>query len=336
MSNLPTDWERRIGAVAIGRNEGERLRLCLESLAGRVPHVVYVDSGSTDDSVALAERLGAMVVALDMSVPFTAARARNAGLERLLQLAPDIEFVQFVDGDCQVTATWLPAAVAALDARPDAVVVCGRRRERYPDATLYNRLTQMTDWDHPPGEVASCGGDALMRVGALRDVGGFDPTLIAGEEPELCLRLRRRGGRIWQLDEDMTWHDAALTRFGQWWKRAVRAGHGHAEGAYRHGRGPERFWVRQTASALTWGALLWIAPLLLAWATGGWSLLILLAYPLQAWRLTLQERAKGRSWGDAEAYGVFIMIAKVAQAWGASKFAGNLLFGRRTRLIEYK
>jgi glycosyltransferase involved in cell wall biosynthesis len=77
-----------IAAIAIGRNEGERLVRCFASLQGRVGLIVYVDSGSTDGSVAAAQDSGAEVVALDLSVPFTAARARNAGLARVLELAP--------------------------------------------------------------------------------------------------------------------------------------------------------------------------------------------------------------------------------------------------------
>ena len=99
-----------IGVVAIGRNEGERLRRCLESLDGHGLTVVYVDSGSTDDSVALARSLSIEVVDLDMSTPFTAARARNAGFERLLQIDPGVRFVQFLDGDCEVADGWLERA----------------------------------------------------------------------------------------------------------------------------------------------------------------------------------------------------------------------------------
>ena len=102
-----------VGVVVIGRNEGERLRRCLESVRGAAQAIVYVDSGSTDGSVALATGLGATVVALDMRRPFTAARARNEGMRRLQAIAPDLVFVQFVDGDCEMVAGWLPLARAA-------------------------------------------------------------------------------------------------------------------------------------------------------------------------------------------------------------------------------
>ncbi|HMC94328.1 MAG TPA: glycosyltransferase, partial [Polyangia bacterium] len=210
----------------IGRNEGERLRLCLRSLgcapvsggegaatdapalAGPAPPCVYVDSGSTDGSVVLARGLGAHVVELDLGTPFTAARARNAGFRRLLEVAPGIAFVQFVDGDCEVVPGWLPRAARRLEERPELAVVCGRRRERFVGASLYNRLCDI-EWDTPVGDARACGGDALIRRVALEGVGGYDPRLIAGEEPELCVRLRAAGFKVERLDADMTLHDAA-------------------------------------------------------------------------------------------------------------------------------
>ena len=65
-----------IGVIAIGRNEGERLRRCLDSVVGKGFSVVYVDSNSTDGSVDFARSVGAEVVELDMSLPFSAARAQ--------------------------------------------------------------------------------------------------------------------------------------------------------------------------------------------------------------------------------------------------------------------
>ena len=199
----------RIAAVAIGRNEGERLRRCLASMQGRVGRIVYVDSGSTDGSLDAAAAAGAQVVSLDLALPFTAARARNEGFALLGHEAP--AYVQFVDGDCELQPGWLETASAFLDNHPDVAAVCGRRRERHPGQSLYNRLIDC-EWDTPVGETRACGGDVLMRRDAFRAVGGFDPALIAGEEPELCVRLRAAGWRIWRLDAEMTLHDAAITR----------------------------------------------------------------------------------------------------------------------------
>ena len=316
----------QIGVVAIGRNEGARLERCLSSVLAQVRHVVYVDSGSSDGSQDKARAMGAEVVALDMTQPFTAARARNTGLDALLEITPALDFVQFIDGDCELQPGWIATAQDFLEGRPDAAVACGRRRERFPEASVYNRLIDQ-EWDTPVGQAKACGGDALMRVNALRDVAGFNPTLIAGEEPELCVRLRAAGWTIWRLDAEMTLHDAALTRASQWWKRAKRAGHAYAEGAALHGAPPERHGVKPTRSALIWGGALPLVALL-GMVLTPWSLLLLLAWPLQVIRLALRD-------GDwAQAF--FVTAGKLPEAQGALEFFLNRLRGRRGGLIEYK
>jgi GT2 family glycosyltransferase len=315
-----------IAAVVIGRNEGARLLRCLDSLTGQVSHVVYVDSGSTDGSVAAARQLGVSVLELDTDVPFTAARARNAGLESASSTATAPAYVQFVDGDCEVRAGWIDTARAFLVAHPDVAVVCGRRRERFPEASVYNRLIDM-EWDTPVGKALACGGDALMRTDALRAVGGYDPGLIAGEEPELCLRLRRAGWKIWRLDAEMTLHDADMHRFGQWWNRARRAGHTYAEGAAMYGRAPERHKVREMRSALVWGALL-PAVVLIGSAFTPWAMLLGLAYPAQV----LRQRMRGTPWIRA----AFNTIGKFPEATGVIGYHWNRALGRDARIIEYK
>lgn len=313
-----------IGAVVIGRNEGARLLTCLRSLAN-VARVVYVDSGSTDGSVDAARDLGAEVVLLDTDVPFTAARARNAGLAHLTG-GGGIDLVQFVDGDCEVRPDWIGQAAAFLDTHPEVAVVCGRRRERFPDATIYNTLTD-AEWATPPGAAKACGGDALMRVSALQEAGGYNPDLIAGEEPELCVRLRKAGWNVWRIDAEMTLHDANLTRFGQWWKRTRRAGHAFAQGAHLHGAPPERHNVAQTRRALIWGAGIPLAALLAGLVTP-WGWLVLLAWPLQVLRLGL----RGTPWLRA----VFLTLGKIPEALGVLEFHFNRLRRKQSGLIEYK
>ncbi len=323
-----------IGLVAIGRNEGERLRQCLQSVVGKVDHVVYVDSGSTDDSVNLARSLGVTVVELDLGIPFTAARARNAGFAKLCDLAPHLDYVQFVDGDCEVVSGWLAHAAAELDAHPNWVVVCGRRRERFPRATPYNRICDI-EWDTPIGEAKACGGDAMMRVAALQAVGGYNPTLIAGEEPELCVRLRQNGGKIYRLNAEMTLHDAQMTRFGQWWKRSVRAGYAFAEGAWLHGAPPERHWVKETRSIRRLGIYLPLIVLVAAWPTKGFSLLLLAIYPVMVYRIYRYAKRTGRSAKDALLFSLACIGAKFPQAQGALRFYWGKLLRKPSKLIEY-
>ena len=314
-----------IGVIIIGRNEGTRLIRCLASVGNATGPVVYVDSGSTDGSQDAARRAGADVVDLDLSQPFTAARARNAGFADLLsRYAPD--YVQFIDGDCELQPGWIETARAFLDAHPDAAAACGRRRERFPEVSIYNRLTDQ-EWDTPLGQTKACGGDALIRTRALKEVGGFNPGLIAGEEPELCVRLRASGWTIWRLDAEMTLHDAAMTRFSQWWNRNRRAGHAYAEGAAKHGRSPERHRVQQTRSALIWGAGL-PAVALLGTIFSPWSLALLLAWPAQVLRLTLR--------GENGIRALFLTLGKLPEAQGVLGYRWGRLRGGRTELIEYK
>lgn len=325
-----------IGAVAIGRNEGERLAACLRSLVGRFDRIVYVDSGSTDRSRELARSLGVEVVELDLSRPFTAARARNEGLARLRKLLPELEFVQFLDGDCELRPEWLGTATNALQGDSKLGVVCGRRRERFPTASIYNTLTDM-EWDTPIGPAQSCGGDALFRARALEEVGGYDPTVIAGEEPELCFRLRARGWTIRRLDAEMTLHDANMDSFGQWWKRAVRAGHAAAEGAWMHGRSRERFSVKRVLRPVFWGGCLPVAAIGAAYWTYAISLGVLgLVYALQWFRLFMRQRNHAKPRRIARLSATFTLLGQFALLVGILTFAKNRLLGRRTRLIEYK
>lgn len=310
----------RIDAVVIGRNEGARLAAAIDSLAGAVRRVVYVDSGSTDGSLDLAGARGALAVALDPDQPFTAARARNAGLALLKDEEP--EFVLFLDGDTRLCPGFLDAARATFAAHPRAVVVCGHRREVAPRASVYNRLADR-EWQGPPGPARACGGDALMRHDAVAAVGGFDPTLIAGEEPDLCLRLRAQGGEVWRIDAEMTLHDAAMMCLSQWWRRQRRAGHAFAEGWMRHGY---QHWGHETLRALAWGAALPVAVLALGLAhPAGWMLA--LAWPLQVARL-----ARGEGWQVA----FFLTLGKIAEAQGALGAMADRLRGRRRGLIEYR
>jgi GT2 family glycosyltransferase len=325
-----------VGAVLIGRNEGERLRRCLESIRGRAVAVVYVDSGSIDGSAVLARSFGAEVVELAVDRPFTAARARNAGFGRLMELVPTVELVQFVDGDCRVVEGWIATAAAALRARPLVGVVCGRRREAFPNASIYNRLCDM-EWDTPVGDARSCGGDAMMRVGAFKAVGGFNPDVIAGEEPELCVRLRAAGWGVVRLDAEMTLHDAAMTRFSQWRRRTVRGGHGYAEGAARHGRPPERHYVRELRSIAFWGGVLPLLALATAWPSRGTSVILLIGmYSTQGWRIARDRMARGATPADAHLYGLFTIMGKTPQLLGVLRFWLNRARGRRAAIIEYK
>lgn len=325
-----------IGVIVIGRNEGNRLRQSLISVTGEGKAVVYVDSGSTDGSVAMARSLDTYVVELDLSLPFTAARARNAGFEYLLQVQPGIEFVQFVDGDCVVIKGWLERAVHELTTQPDVVVVCGRRREEFPTKSVYNSLCDV-EWNTPIGEAKACGGDSMMRVVALKQVGGFNPALIAGEEPELCIRLRQNGGKILRIDAAMTLHDAQMTRLSQWWKRSFRGGYAYAEGAWLYGRSKERHWVRESLRCWFWTVLLPLLAVTAVLPTKGLSILLaLIAYTVLIYRVYQMVRHKGFQAQDAIFYSLFCLLEKYPKLLGQIQFFIFQFLKRKRTIVEYK
>lgn len=328
-----------VGVVVIGRNEGERLRACLTSLRD-IEAKVYVDSGSTDGSCALARSLGFEVIDLDMSRPFSAARARNTGINWLTRARPGLEFVQVVDGDCEVRDGWIETALADHATDPRRAVVFGRRRERHPDRNAYHMACD-DEWNVPTGDVNSCGGDALLRVAAIAEIGGYPDDLIAGEEPDMCLRLRGRNWRIWSNGREMTWHDVDMDRLGQWWKRCRRSGFSFSELLNKHGQNADPAWRRLVRSALGWTAINLLALLGIALAIfdPGPVSLAVAALPaslslLQVGRMAWSKRRFG-PWRALQWSGL-MMIAKAAQTKGWLQYKSQAITRRRATLIEYK
>jgi glycosyltransferase involved in cell wall biosynthesis len=319
------------GVVAIGRNEGDRLKQCILSLPSTAV-VVYVDSGSTDASNIWARQAGADVVDLDLSLPFTAARARNAGFIRLLQIDPHVSYVQFIDGDCQLVEAWPAQAIRFLEANGNVGAVLGRRRERYPHRSIYNQLCDW-EWNGPIGEVGACGGDVMIRACAFQGIGGYRNDLIAGEEPELCVRLRAAGWKIFRLDNEMTLHDANILHISQWLRRAMRGGYAFAQGAHLHGAAPESHWVWESRRAWIWGWWLPIACLVAGVALWPWGFSSFLIFPLQIVRLTLR---KSGSLEQRFKLAVFQTLARFPEALGQIRFLFDRMLARRATIIEYK
>ena len=319
-----------IGVVVIGRNEGESLQRCLRSVVEQKTLVVYADSGSTDQSVGLARELGVSVVVLEASLPFTAARGRNAGFSRLVELAPTIKYVQFIDGDCELAPGWLESGVQFFMKNVAYAAVCGRLRERKPEASIYNRLCDI-EWNGQTGDIESCGGIFLVRAAAFAEIGGMNSAIAAGEEPEMCLRLRDAGWRIARLDKEMALHDAALLRFSLWWQRVVRGGRGAVDVYTRTGR---RFFAPQVKRARLW-TIGWSFALLFSFMVNSilhgaqWATLpffaVLMSYPAQMARLAVKVRTKCPGWREAVAYGVLMLLGKWAELQGQLCYYAELL-----------
>jgi GT2 family glycosyltransferase len=320
-----------VGAVAIGRNEGERLKRCLTSLTAQGVRVVYVDSGSTDGSVALAEALGVAVVRLDAALPFTAARARNAGFAALeAGGVPDL--VQFVDGDCGVAPGWIGAARAFLETRPEVGLVTGWRTEVDPGASVFNAMAE-AEWHRPAGEIAACGGDLMVRSDLFRAVGGFNPRLICSEDEDFVIRLRKTGAKAWRLPAVMTLHDLAMTRFSAWWTRSVRTGHGFAE----VGRMNPPHFRREVQRAWVYGAVFPV--LALVGIVTGWLwlvALVVLGYAVNWLRTARGLMRDGMAQGMALHQAAYLTLSKIANVQGMLTYHLRRWRGAEMRLIEYK
>lgn len=329
---------KNLGVVAIGRNEGDRLIRCLDSLQKYLPKdasIVYVDSGSTDGSVAAAKARGVHVITLDMSIPFTGARARNTGFEYLMEQFPDTQYVQFIDGDCELLPGWIEAATAALENSPELAIVFGRLRERFPQASAYNQIAD-SEWQVPVGEAQACGGISLMRSQPIQTVGGFNPALICGEEPELCIRLRQKGWKLRCIDADMALHDIDMHRFGQWWKRSIRGGWAIGEGFAMYGDTPEQYMRKENFSGWLWGVGLPIGAIALGPFTQGITLLLLLSYFPLGWKIYRYRQQRGDGAKQSLIYAVFCVISKIPQAIGQGQYWISRWRQEPATLIEYK
>jgi cellulose synthase/poly-beta-1,6-N-acetylglucosamine synthase-like glycosyltransferase len=327
-----------LSIVIIGRNEGARLERCLESVASARgfrdrAEIIYVDSASSDGSPERARALHAEVIVLD-GQKLTAARGRNEGWRRAR--AP---YILFLDGDTILDADFPRLAMNALALDERIAAVWGHRREIHTERSIYNRVLDL-DWIYAPGDTEFCGGDVLMRRRALEEVEGYDSTLIAGEEPELCRRLRHRGYRILHIDAPMTGHDLDMNRFGQYWKRALRAGHAYAEMSLRFRDTPDPMWFQESRNNIVRGVF-WIASFLLCALSLGfsrvplalWLVLVAVLSCRSAWKA--QWKAPGRT-TLLLLYGVHSQLQQVPI------FVGQLLFNRHRKaggqraLIEYK
>lgn len=318
-----------IAAVIIGRNEGARLVNCLNSIASDFSCVVYVDSGSTDDSVAVAHKAGAKVIELDESQPFSAARGRNMGVEFLMSENPP-DFIQLLDGDCILEKSWIDEAVKTLIDNDNIGIVTGWRSEIHTDASIYNALCDF-EWHRPAGEIQTCGGDMLVRSKVFDRV-EFDARVIAAEDDEFCVKVRSSGWKMLRLPINMSRHDADMHRFAQWWQRAVRSGHGFAQVGFMH----SGYFQTEQRRVLFYGALLPViglmaaiyAPLLLAPVIG----LYLLSYIRTASGLL----SAGLQRSNAMSQAVFLSLSKFPNLQGMALFHWRRLRHGHINIIEYK
>lgn len=326
-----------VSVVVIGRNEGDRLEECLRSVKamrnpGGAVELIYVDSQSTDGSARRAEALGAHVLRVEPARP-CAAVGRNAGWK-----AARAQYVLFLDGDTVLHPDFVAKALCAFH-DPAVAVVWGHRRERRPEQSVYNRVLDL-DWIYAPGPSEFCGGDAIFRRAVLERSGGYDDGLIAGEEPELCRRIRGLGFRIEHVDLPMTLHDLAMTRASQWWRRAFRAGYAYEEVSDRFRDSALPLWASESRRHRVQGAvvagLAALAVLGVASGRPGLAFLALASFSALVVRTAWRARWKGGSAGTLLLYGLHSQLQHVPIVCGQLAFRRDRHAGRTRGLIDYK
>ncbi|NKB72691.1 MAG: glycosyltransferase [Candidatus Latescibacteria bacterium] len=318
--------------VVIGYNGGARFKRCIASVQPQTDHIVYVDSGSTDDSVAWSQEQGVDVVVWEPE-HFSAGGARNRGFERLREQVPDLTYVQFLDTDMIVDGAWLATGRKALDEDPRTAIVCGRTREEQAHRSLYNRLSEM-DWAKPLGPIEHCEGGCMARASMFAAVGGYATEFHGGVEEDLCHRLHQRGWSILHLNAPMIDHDAAQTAFAQWWQRRVRQGATFAHSA-QISQAPAIHRVVRRARLWTAGPLLIALGGLLLLAMGSnWTAgSVLLGGVALLWGLRLvwlaaRELRQGWTWTQALVYALAALVADWAYLTGLIRYQWRKQIGK--------
>ncbi|MDC7223954.1 MAG: glycosyltransferase family 2 protein [Spirochaetales bacterium] len=324
-----------ISVVIIGRNEGEKLVRCIESVRKinypqDLLEVLYVDSDSSDQSLERAREAGVDKALSLVSDRPCAAAGRNRGLRESRG-----ELVLFLDGDTIIEPDFLEKALPSFEDESIAIVY-GNRCEIHEDQ-FYIQLCNR-DWDRTYGFTETSGGDILARRSVMEEIGGYY-EIIAGEDPEMSNRVVNRGYRILHIEAKMVDHDLGIRTFPMYWKHAVRSGFAYSIVADLTGKREKALWVRENGKIMIQGfAMVSFTVLCLVLAVFLKSPFpCLLAYlglnSLQIVRLFIKNRGKFNTLKMNLAYSALhCYVLKVPMFVGQLKYYLN----KNQKLIEYK
>jgi len=321
-----------ISIIVIGLNEEKNLKECLSSIfesslgGDEKLEIVYVDSGSIDNSIAIAKSFyNVKVISLQDSPP-SAAKGRNLGAS-----ITKGDYIQFVDGDSALDKNWIKMALQALELDQSKGVVFGAIEEVDNKNTIYSKVCRF-DWYTPPGDYRLCGGNAMWRRDIFIKAGGFDSTLSAGEEPDLCYKVRQNGHRIVCLDAPMVKHDLDMNSFKEYWLRSIRSGYAYSVIAMRFMNMEEKLWLKETIRNFL-DPLLWVIIILSGFSIG-WLASLSLLFAFISYRIiriikNVQQRTTSLT--DALLYGLHIQFSRLPLALGQIKGLTEVFLSRISR-----
>jgi GT2 family glycosyltransferase len=235
----------RVSVVVCSYNGAATIEECLagiEALAYPNFELIVVDDGSTDGTAAIAARRDCRLISTETR---GLAAARNTGID-----AASGEIVAFIDDDAAPDPDWLTFLAHSFLTTENAGI--GGPNLAFPEDGAVAQcishapggpthvLISDQDAEHIPG----C--NMAFRRAALEQVGGFDPRFrVAGDDVDICWRLRERGLGLGFSPAAVVWHHRRDSVRRYW--RQQRC-YGEAE-AHLERKWPEKY---TTGGHVTW------------------------------------------------------------------------------------
>ncbi|MGU3574486.1 glycosyltransferase [Brucellaceae bacterium C25G] len=189
-----------ISVVIKTLNEEQNIAACIASVmahgSGLVDEIIVADSGSTDQTIAVAQKQPVIIVQLQAP----AEAGCGAGAQLGYQYAKG-DFICLLDGDMELAPDFLPKALAHLQSHSHLAGVTGHVTEKNLTSLEYQRRVKRQRYENPAGIVDRMNGGGLYRRSSVEETGYFaDRNLHSYEELDLGLRLLKNGWQLHRLD----------------------------------------------------------------------------------------------------------------------------------------
>ncbi|WP_430455825.1 glycosyltransferase family 2 protein [Rheinheimera sp.] len=184
-----------ISLIVIARNESfgiEKVFKALRESSFANAQFILVDSGSTDNTASQMKSFSTLVAdckLIQLSGKQNASIARNAGLA-----LAEREFCFFIDGDTEVSRSFIDAALEQFRTQPDVVAIAGDLTD-YLYNQDFSELKEISDNRFSITKITenrAFGGNVIMKTDIAKQV-RWDEQLPVHEDFDISLRLRQLG-----------------------------------------------------------------------------------------------------------------------------------------------